>query len=750
MPAKSKRSSKEAKPKGGDAPAKAEEVTKTKSVAAKKEEALSIFDQPKKKRVRKKVAPEPEPKVEEPKKKTLQDEKDEAVSLFEETERRAEAKKKRSKKILGEKEIAAKTKKGSGVLPPISQLRASEKGLYPEKKEEKEPEVVVAEAKDEAEDADGEETDLKVIHIKPPIIVKDLAERIGLKPFMLIKDLIELDVFADTNKSIEPDIAAKVCEKHGFVFEKERREKGGGVHKVEEVIEEPPAPVEEPEDELQLRAPIVAFMGHVDHGKTSLIDAIRKTSVTAGEAGGITQHVAAYSVAHGDKSITILDTPGHAAFTKMRARGADVTDVVVLVVAANDGIKPQTIEAINHAKAAGVKMVVAINKVDLDAANPDRVKGQLQEYDLAPEDWGGSTSVVEVSATMSTGLDELIEVLLLEAELLELRANPDAIARASVIESRVEAGKGPTATVIVQSGTLKIGKPFICGPFSGKVKSLLDDHGKSVKEAGPGMPVEVLGFSDLPNVGDELVEMDSDRAAKKLGDERVTEQRQSKLAKPQRTSLENLFAKGGPGKKLKLVIKTDVQGSVEAITGSLDELPQEKVEVDFLHTGAGSITESDILLASASDAIVIGFNTKLEGKAVKVAKAEGVQVKLFSIIYELIDQVKEAMLGQLDPEHRETVIGHAQIKQVFKTSKGRVGGCMVTDGRVNRASRARVLRGGQAVYDGGVHTLRRFQDEVPEVRNGLECGIKLGDFNDYEVNDVIECYELEQLPQTLT
>lgn len=743
MPAKSKRSSKEEPEKEGEAPEKA---AGKKSVATKKEEALSIFDQPKKKRVRKKVVEE-EPKVEAPKKKTLQDEKDEAVSLFEETERRAEARKKRSKKILDESEIAAKTKKGGGVLPPISQLKAGEKELYPAKEEEKEPEPVV----DEAGEAEEEgEDDAKIIHIKPPIIVKDLAERIGLKPFMLIKDLIELDVFADTNKSIEPDIAAKVCEKHGFIFEKERREKGGGVHKVEEIIEEPEAPEEEPEDDLKMRPPIVAFMGHVDHGKTSLIDAIRKTSVTAGEAGGITQHVAAYSVPHGDKSITILDTPGHAAFTKMRARGANVTDVVVLVVAANDGIKPQTIEAINHAKAAGVEIVVALNKIDLDAANPDRVKGQLQEYDLAPEDWGGSTSVVEVSATTGLGLDDLVEVLLLESELLELKANPQAVARASVIESRIEAGKGPTATVIVQTGTLKVGKPFICGPYHGKVKSLLDDHGNSVKEAGPGMPVEVLGFSDLPNVGDELVEMDSDRAAKKLSGERVTEQRQAKLAKPKRSSLENLFANDGAGKKLRLVIKTDVQGSVEAITGSLDELPQEKVEVEYLHTGAGSITETDILLASASDAIVLGFNTKLDGKAVKVAKSEGVQVKLFSIIYELIDQVQEAMLGQLDPEHRETVLGHADVKQVFKTSKGRVGGCMVTDGRVNRDSRARVLRGGQAVYDGGIHTLRRFQDEVPEVRNGLECGIKLGDFNDYEVGDVIECYELERLPQTLS
>jgi len=356
---------------------------------------------------------------------------------------------------------------------------------------------------------------------------------------------------------------------------------------------------------------------------------------------------------------------------------------------------------------------------------------------------------VEVSALEGKGIDDLLEMISLEAEVLELRANPTGITRAPIIEAKIEAGKGPTATLIVQSGTLRVGMPFISGACFGKVKSLLDSQGKPIKEAGPSTPVEVLGFNDLPHVGDEMVEMESERAAKKLSEERVGELRQQKLQRPARANLQDLFNSTAAMPRLRLVLKTDVQGTAEAILGELNDIKSEKITVDVLHSGAGAITESDILLASASDAIVIGFNTKVEGKAVKIAKAEGVEVKLYSIIYELIDQVKEAMLGKLDPEMRETVTGHAEVKQVFKLSKGRVAGCLVTDGRIPRSARARVLRGGQPVYDGGLATLRRFQDEVNEVRNGLECGIKLGKFNDYEAGDIIECYELEKLDQTL-
>ncbi len=734
-------------------------VETTKSVATKKEEALNIFDKPKKKRVRKRAGVSDEPEVPAgPPKRTVEDDKNDALSLFEETERRSATKGK--KKILGEAQIEAIKGKNES-LPPISKLR-SEAGStgspdWAKMKAKNMPVVeeveVAPESNDkaaaEAESGEVEIGDDKIIHIKPPIIVKDLAERMGLKPFLLIKDLIELDVFADTNKAIEPDIAAKVCEKHGYTFEKEKREKGGGVHKVEEVIEEPEAPEEEEVEKMELRAPIVTMMGHVDHGKTSLLDAIRGSKVTDGEAGGITQHVAAYRVDKGDLAVTFIDTPGHAAFTQMRSRGAKVTDIVILVVAADDGLMPQTLEALNHARAAGVKIMVALNKCDLESADPNRVKGQLQEYDLAPEDWGGETSVTEVSATTGAGVEELFELIALEAEVLELKANANAGVRAPVIEARVIPGQGPTASVIVQSGTLRPGTPFICGPYWGKVKGLTNTAGERVKEAGPSTPVEVHGFSELPHVGDELVEMDSEKAAKKLSNDRVEERRITKLSKPKRT-LESLFKQaGGERPVLNLIIRSDVQGTAEAIVGALEDIPTEKVDLNFLHVGAGAITESDVLLAGASSAIVIGFNTKVEGKAAKAAKSENVEVKLFSIIYELIDQVTEAMLDSLEPETREKVLGHAEVLQVFKVSKGRIGGSVVKDGKIVRGARARVIRGGQPTYDGGFHTLKRFTEDVQEVRQGLECGVKLGNYNDYEVGDIIECYELEKLAQTL-
>ncbi|MEM7145179.1 MAG: translation initiation factor IF-2 [Verrucomicrobiota bacterium] len=661
------------------------------------------------------------------------------------------------------KEEEAKKKKKE-VLSLIDEEGEEEEGDAQEEKgddaaasgEQGESDAGSEEGEEAAEEESGEEEidPAKIINIKPPIIVKDLAEAMGLKPFKIIQDLLQLEVFVSQDKSIEPDIAVQLCEKHGFVFEREKREKGGGVHKVEEVIEEPEAPPEvetEGGDELQLRPPIITFMGHVDHGKTSLMDALRESRVTAGEAGGITQHVGAYSIEKGGKKITLIDTPGHAAFTEMRARGANVTDIVVLVIAADDGVMPQTKEAIDHAKAAGVTIMVAVNKVDMKGADPMKVRTQLQEMDLTPEDWGGETVCVDVSATEGTGLDTLVEMMALQAEVLELKANPDAAARGTVIEAKMEAGKGPTATVIVSSGTLKPGIPFICGPHSGKVKSLINDRGEQVKEASPATPVEVLGFNGLPNVGDELVEMENERAAKRLSEARLDELRKEKLEQPKRSTLESLFASidDATKKVLKIVLKTDVAGTAEAIIGELKGVDSDKVDVDILHSSAGPITESDVLLASASDAIIIGFNTKVEGKAVSAAKREGVQVKLYSVIYELIDQMREAMLGMLDPEMRENVVGHAKVKEIFKLSGGRVAGCLVSDGKILRAGHARVLRGDQPVYDGAVQTLRRFQDDVNEVRNGLECGIRLGNFNEYEVEDVIECYELEKIDQTL-
>ncbi len=591
----------------------------------------------------------------------------------------------------------------------------------------------------------------KVLHIKPPIIVRELAGHLGLKPFQLNKDLIEMNIFPSPNQVLEQDIVLALCKKHGFVLEVERREKGGGVHKQEVVVQAPVAPViVNPEEELKPRAPIITFMGHVDHGKTSLMDAIRKTRVTAGEAGGITQHIGAYSVDHSGNKITFLDTPGHAAFTAMRSRGAKVTDIAVIVIAADDGIMPQTQEAINHAKAAKVNIMVAINKVDLPGANVDRVKTQLQAQDLTPDDWGGDVPVCPVSAIKGTGIDHLLELMTLQAELMELRASPTADARGTVIEAQLEAGRGPTATVIVQTGTLRTGDAFICGSHSGKVKALFNDLGKPLKEAGPSTPVKVVGFSGLPMAGDEFLVMHSEKDAKTLSEERLIVDRNKKLVAPQRATLESLYDRhAGDHKSLRLVLKADVQGSLEAITTSLNQIESKKVDVDFVHTAVGPITDNDVLLASASNAVIIGFNTKLENKALDSSKREGVQIKLYSIIYELIDTVKESMAGMLDPETRETVIGHAEVKQVFDLSKGKVAGCIVTDGRIARVARARVLRRRQAVYDGGLATLRRFQDEVKEVRAGVECGIKLGDYSDYKVEDIIECYTLEKFAQKL-
>jgi len=644
-------------------------------------------------------------------------------------------------------------KTADGVLPPISRIRASlEAPTAPPKKPESAQPTTTTDGSAAVETAptEAEAPTQKIIHIKPPIIVKQLAAELGLKPHQLIAELMAFNIFANINQTIEPDIASKIAESHGFVLEKERREKGAGVHKVEQVVVAPPPPVIEKAEELKPRAPIITFMGHVDHGKTSLMDAIRKTRVAAGEAGGITQHIGAYTVDHKGQKITFIDTPGHAAFTAMRARGANVTDIVVLVVAADDGVMPQTIEAINHAKAAPhVEIMVAINKVDLPSANIDKVKKQLQERDLTPEDWGGKTIVCEVSATRGTGIDHLLEMMLLQAEVMDLKASPTARPRGTVIEAQVEPGRGPTASVIVQMGTLKVGEPFICGDYSGKVKSLIDDRGKPVKEAGPSTPVKVLGFTGLPNAGDEFLVMESERAAKTLSDERLQAKRAEKLTVPQRATLETLLESATGKKILRLVLKCDAQGSLEALSAALKQIESKKVDLELIHAGVGPISESDILLASASSAVVIGFNTKVENMAVSAAKREGVQIKLYSIIYELLDQIKDAMAGLLEPEFRETVLGHAEVKQVFELSRGIVAGCLVTDGRIARTGRARVLRKRQPVYDGGISTLRRFQDDVKEVRSGLECGLKLGDFSEYHVGDVIECYQLEAIAQKL-
>src|SRR6059058_5303637 len=506
------------------------------------------------------------------------------------------------KKHPQKKTADGEIKKKTTVRPPISRIRASlEAPTAPPKKPEPPQPTTTTDGAAAVETAapEAEAPAQNVIHIKPPIIVKQLAAELGLKPHQLIAELMTFNIFANINQTIEPDIASKIAENHGFVLEKERREKGAGVHKVEQVVVAPPPPVIEKKEELKPRGPIITFMGHVDHGKTTLMDAIRKTRVAAGEAGGITQHIGAYTVNHNGATVTFIDTPGHAAFTAMRARGANVTDIVVLVVAADDGIMPQTIEAINHAKAAPhVKIMVAINKIDLPSANIDRVKKQLQEHELTPEDWGGETIVCSVSATKGAGIDHLLEMMTLQAEVMELKASPTARPRGTVIEAQVEAGRGPTATVIVQMGTLKIGDPFICGDYSGKVKSLLDDRGKPVKQAGPSTPVKVLGFIGLPNAGDEFLVMESERGTKQLSDERLEAKRTNKLFVPQRATLESLLETAGGKKVLRIVLKCDAQGSLEALVGALKQIESKKVDLEIIHSAVGPISESDILLGA--------------------------------------------------------------------------------------------------------------------------------------------------------
>ncbi len=677
-------------------------------------------------------------RIEASKVKTVDDQKKEALDIFEEED--------------GEKKTSLVRKKGGGnkKLPAISKLIDNKSDEFSLDQVDTGEAATVSETE---EGTEGGEKSGNVITIKPPIIVSDLADLMDLKPFELMADLIKLEVFVAPHQAIEPDVAEKLCEMHGFTFEREKREKGAGVHKEKKKIKEPKATKIEEEDEetLEYRAPIITFMGHVDHGKTSLLDFIRKSRIATGEAGGITQHIGAYRVEHDGRPISFIDTPGHSIFSEMRARGADVTDIVVIVVAADDGIMPQTIEAIDHAKKAEKTIIVAINKCDTQGADTTRVKTQLMEHELQPVDFGGNVECVEVSAVTGQGMDELIELMALQAEVLELKANPRANARAAVIEASVQAGKGPTATVIVRAGTLKQGLPFICGPYAGKIKTMLNDHGEQIKEAGPSTPVEIIGFAELPHVGDELVQMKDERAAKKLSEERLEEKRNARLVRPKKSRMEDLMSmvEGDNKIQLKIILKGDVQGSVQAIENAINEIKSDKVEPLFIKSAAGAITENDILLASSSDAVVLGFNTKVESNAVRAAKKEGVQVKLFSVVYELIDTVEEAMLGLLDPLTRETIIGHAEVKQVFKVRRGRAAGCIIKDGKVTRTAHARVLRGDVPVFDGKMSTLRRHQDEVDEVKQGIECGIRLGEFNEYEEGDIIECYILDKIEQTL-
>lgn len=593
------------------------------------------------------------------------------------------------------------------------------------------------------------------ITLRPPIIVRDLAERMGKKPFQVIADLMEQGVFATVNQAIEPEVAQRVCAKHNFRFKVERRAKGEGVHAPVKK-EEPLDPEDRPED-LQLRAPVVTIMGHVDHGKTTLLDVIRKSNVAAGEAGGITQHIGAYTIAvpHPERKgelqqITFLDTPGHAAFSAMRARGANVTDIVVLVVAANDGVMPQTLEALSHAQAAGVPIVVAVNKCDHPNANPMLVRSQLQEKGLIPDEWGGNTFFVDVSALTRQGVDRLLEILCFQADLLELKANPRRLAKGNVVESGLEPG-GPTATVLVRNGTLRVGNLILCGEHYGRVRALINEENKRLKEAGPSVAVRVLGLNGVPEAGIPFIVIESEKEARAITAERAqAAQHQDKAPPPTRT-LENLLQQLSEesAKVLKVIVKADTQGSVEAIVDALRKIDSDKVSLEVIHHAVGTVTERDVMLGSASKGVILGFHTRVDSSAAELAKREGVQIKLYSIIYELVDQVKEAMAGLLEPTLKESVFGAAEVRKVFELSKGgNVAGCVVLNGRLVRG-KARVMRRRNLIFEGVIQTLRRFQDEVNEVRAGMECGIRLDGFDQFEVGDHVECYTLERIAAKL-
>lgn len=582
----------------------------------------------------------------------------------------------------------------------------------------------------------------KILKLQEGTTVKEFAEIISVKLSDVIKKFMDLGYMPTINQPVDPDAALLVADSFGVKLELSP-------------IEEDTVVVEAPEDisKLLLRPPVITIMGHVDHGKTSLLDAIRETKVTETEAGGITQRIGAYKANLKGKDIVFLDTPGHEAFTAMRARGAKVTDIVVLVVAADDGVMPQTVEAINHAKAANVPIVVAINKIDKPEANPAKVRNALAEYGIVPEEWGGQNIFVEVSAKKRIGIEHLLEMILLQAEIMELKANPDKTARGTIIEAKLDKGRGPVATVLVQSGSLKIGDAFLAGIHTGKVRALIDDIGKRVTEAGPSTPVEVIGFSDVPSAGDVFIVVEDERKARQIAFARQQKQRLVEMAKTKKLTLDELHAKIKEGviKELNIIIKGDVQGSIEAIKEALENIAHPQVRVKVIHSSVGGINESDVMLASASNAIIIGFNVRPEPKASQIAEKEGIDIRLYNVIYEAIENVKKALEGLLEPTLKETIIGRAEVRQLFPISRlGTVAGCYVVDGSINRSSDGiRIIRDSIVIYESKIASLKRFKEDVKEVPAGYECGILVENFNDVKVGDILENYVIERIAAKL-
>jgi len=592
----------------------------------------------------------------------------------------------------------------------------------------------------EAQERPAAEKKPKRITLGESVSVNELAQKIGVPGTNVVRQLMKIGVMASLTQTVDYDTAAAIAQRFGVEAEPEL-----------DLAEEIFAPVEQDPARLVPRPPVVTIMGHVDHGKTTLLDSIRETKVTATEAGGITQHIGAYQIEYNGKLITFLDTPGHEAFTAIRARGARVTDIAVLVVAANDGVMPQTVEAINHAKAAEVPIIVAINKMDLAAANPDRVKQELTEHGLVVEEWGGDTIAVPISALRGEGIEDLLEMILLVAEVEDVKADPDCPARGTVIDAKLDRGRGPVATVLISQGTLRVGDAFVVGNYCGRVRALINDQGEQIKEATPSTPVEVLGISDVPQAGDAFVVVKDEQTARQVAGIQQQKQREKELSRTTRVTLDDLYRKiqEGEVKELNLVIKADVQGSAEAVRSALEKLSTDEVRVNVIHQAVGAISESDVLLATASNAVIIGFNVRPEPNASKAAERDGVDIRVYRVIYNLLDDVKAAMEGLLDPEFKEEVLGRAEVRQTFKVPGGVVAGCYVLDGKITRAAEVRVLRDNVIVHEGKIASLRRFKDDVREVAHGYECGIGLERFNDIKEGDVLEAFIMVKVERSL-
>jgi len=581
----------------------------------------------------------------------------------------------------------------------------------------------------------------KSLELPDSITVKELGQKIGVSVAELIKKLMMTGAMVTANQSIDYETAAVLCAEFGIEVKQAKA--------LDEAIFED---VQDDPDQLELRPPIVTIMGHVDHGKTTLLDGIRKSRVAASEAGGITQHIGAYQVEHEGKKITFIDTPGHEAFTAIRSRGAQVTDIAILVVAADDGVMPQTVEAINHAKAANVPIIVAINKMDLPDANPDRVKQGLSEHGLIPEAWGGETIMVELSALTFEGVDELLEMILLVAEMEELKANPNRRARGIVIEAELDKGRGPVATVLITAGTLRVGDDFVVGSVYGRVRAIVNDRGENIKEAVPSQPVEIIGISDVPEAGDLLVVTKDEQTARQVAEIRQEKQREQELRGPARANLEDLFAQiqQGEVQELNIVIKADVQGSLEALRASLEKLSTDEVRLNVIHQGVGGVSESDVQLAAASNAVIIAFNVRPDPNALRAAEREKVDIRGYRIIYDAIEEVKAAMSGLLEPEYKEEAIGRAEVRQTFRVpGAGTVAGCYVVDGKITRSAFVRILRDNVIIHEGKISSLKRFKDDVREVMHGYECGIGIERFNDIKDGDFIEAYIIKEIARTL-